>query len=127
VDADPSAGLGKEREQERTRTLSDDELRALIRGFDPTRYGRAVRLLAYTGIRRDETLGAEWTWLDSEAATLTIPAAAEKTGQTGAARRVVASPQALAARRAEEGSSRRGAARVDLRHEGWEAPTLRTC
>lgn len=97
VQADPSAQLGKEREQERSRTLSDAELRALVLGFDSTRYGRAVRLLALTGLRRDEALGAEWEWLDSEAAVLTIPPAAEKTGATrGEPRHVALSPQAVA-------------------------------
>ena len=33
------------------RVLTDDELRALVHGLDPTRYGRTVRLLALTGCR----------------------------------------------------------------------------
>jgi integrase len=97
VEADPSAGLSKEREDERKRTLTDDELRALIRGFDGTRYGRAVRLLALTGLRRDEVLGARWEWLDAEAGVLTIPPAAEKTGAArGEPRRVALSKAAVA-------------------------------
>jgi integrase len=97
VESDPSAGLGKEREAERSRTLTDDELRALIVGFDATRYGRAVRLLALTGLRRDEVLGARWSWLDAETGTLTLPPEAEKTGRSrGEPRRVALSPQAVA-------------------------------
>lgn len=97
VETDPSAELVKEREAERSRTLSDDELRELLAGFAPTRYGRAVRLLALTGLRRDEVLGACWSWLDMEAGVLTIPAEAEKTGRTrGEPRRVALSPQAVA-------------------------------
>jgi integrase len=97
VEADPSASLGKEREMERSRTLSDDELRALIHGFDGTRYGRAVRLLALTGLRRDEVLGARWQWLDTEAGTLSIPPEAEKTGKArGEPRPVALSEQAVA-------------------------------
>jgi len=97
IHADPSAGLGKEREAERTRTLTDEELRALIHGFDATRYGRAVRLLALTGLRRDEVLGVCWSWLDAEAGTLTIPPEAEKMGRSrGEARRVALSPEAVA-------------------------------
>ncbi len=96
LEADPSAGLTKERETERSRTLTDDELRALVRGFDATRYGRAVRLLVLTGLRRDEALGARWEWLDSEAGMLTIPPAAEKTGALrGEPRRVALPPQAV--------------------------------
>lgn len=97
LEADPSAGLGKERETERARTLTNEELRALIHGFDGTRYGRGVRMLALTGLRRDEVLGARWAWLDAEAGILTIPPEAEKTGRSrGEPRRVALSPQAVA-------------------------------
>jgi integrase len=95
--SDPTAGLKKERETERTRTLTDDELRALVLGFDATRYGRAVRLLALTALRRDEALAAEWTWLDSDAGLLTLPPESEKTGRArGEPRRVALSPAAVA-------------------------------
>jgi integrase len=97
VHADPSAGLGKEREAERARTLTDEELHALIHGFDATRYGRAVRLLALTGLRRDEVLGACWSWLDADAGVLTVPPESEKTGRSrGEPRRVALSPAAVA-------------------------------
>lgn len=97
LEADPSEALERERETERTRTLSDRELAALIRGFDATRYGRALRLLALTGLRRDEVLGARWRWLDAEAGILTIPPEAEKTGRSrGEPRRVALGRQALA-------------------------------
>src|SRR5262249_44252809 len=87
--ADPSSGLGKEREIERQRVLNDDELRALIRGFDATRYGRPMRLLALTGMRSDEVLGARWEWFDKDAGVLTIPPEAEKAGRVrGEQRRV---------------------------------------
>lgn len=96
VEADPSAGLLKEHEQERTRTLSDDELRAMVCGFDATRYGRAVRLLVLTGLRRDEALVSRWEWYDLKAGIMTIPPAAEKTGRTrGERRRVALSPAAV--------------------------------
>ncbi len=95
TETDPTARLEKEPETERRRTLTDGELRDLIRGFDVTRYGRAVRLLALTGLRRDEVLGARWSWLDAEASVLVIPAEAEKTGRSrGEARRVALSPAA---------------------------------
>jgi integrase len=94
IEIDPTAGLRKERERERTRTLTDDELAALIRGFDATRYGRVVRLLALTGLRRDEVLFARWTWFDATAEILTIPPEAEKTGRTRGEPRRVALPKA---------------------------------
>jgi integrase len=97
LETDPTAGLRKEREMERTRTLTDPELVALVGGFDATRYGRAIRLLVLTGLRRDEVLGARWEWLDTEARILTIPPEAEKTGRTrGEPRRVALSPAAVA-------------------------------
>lgn len=90
ADADPTSELPKEREAARSRVLTDDELRALIHGFDSTRYGRAVRLLALTGLRRDEVLGACWSWLDRDAGVMTIPPEAEKTGRSRWEPRVVA-------------------------------------
>jgi integrase len=97
IDADPTAKLKPEREAERSRVLSDAEVATLLAGFEGTRYGRAVRLLALTGLRRDEVLGARWAWYDADAATLTIPADAEKAGRArGEQRRVALSRQACA-------------------------------
>jgi integrase len=89
ISADPTDGLKKETEVERVRVLTDAELKALIHGFDATRYGRAVRLLALTGLRREEVLGARWEWLDLDGGVLTIPPAVEKAGlKRGELRRV---------------------------------------
>jgi integrase len=59
LEKDPTAGMPKEHETARTRVLSDEEIRTLITGFDQTRYGRALRLLFLTALRRDEVLGLE--------------------------------------------------------------------
>lgn len=89
ADTDPSVALAKERETERARTLRDAEVKSLVEGFDATRYGRAVRLLFLTGLRRDEVLGMRWEWLDLDAGVATIPPEAEKTGKArGEPRRV---------------------------------------
>ncbi len=97
IEKDPSRGLQKEHETARTRVLSDDEIRTLITGFDPTRYGRAVRLLFLTGLRRDEVLGLMWSWIEKEKAILTIPPEAEKMGRVrDELRRVALPPQAVA-------------------------------
>jgi integrase len=97
MESDPSAQLPKEREAERRRVLSDDELKALIVGFDATRYGRAVRMLALTGLRRGEVLGCRWAWIDTKAGVMEIPSAHEKTGAArGEARRVALSAAAVA-------------------------------
>jgi len=78
IDKDPTSGLKKEHETARTRVLTDDEIRTLITGFDPTRYGRALCLLFLTALRRDEVLGLRWSWIDMEKGVLTIPPEAEK-------------------------------------------------
>ncbi len=97
IGVSPAAGLTKEREVERRRVQSEDELRALILGFDATRYGRVVRLLALTGLRRDEVLGLRWSWLDLEVGVLSLPPEAEKAGAArGEPRQVPLSRQAIA-------------------------------
>jgi len=89
--------IEREKTAARTRVLTDDELRALVYGFGPTRYGRAVRLLALTACRRDEVLGMEWAWFDADKAVLTIPPSAEKSGaQRGEARALPLSKTAVA-------------------------------
>jgi integrase len=97
IEKDPTVGIEKEHESQRTRVLSDDEIRTLIRAFDETRYGRAVRLLFLTALRRDEVLGMKWSWLDLEKGALTIPPEAEKSGRIrDELRRVALPPQAVA-------------------------------
>jgi integrase len=87
----------RERTTERARVLVDEELRTLVQGFDATRYGRAVRLLALTGLRRHEVLAMEWDWLDTGRAVLTIPREADKSGKLrGEAREVPLSDAAVA-------------------------------
>src|SRR5262245_14932757 len=59
IEKQPTVGIQRVHEQPRTRVLTDDEIRILIRTFDETRYGRAVRLLFLTGLRREEVHGDE--------------------------------------------------------------------
>lgn len=96
ADGDPTEGVTKEREAVRTRVLTDDEIRTLIAGFDPTRYARPVRLLFLTALRRDEVLGLQWSWVDMDRGVATLPPEAEKTGRTREElRRVALSRQAV--------------------------------
>jgi integrase len=96
VDKDPTSGLQKEHETARTRVLSDDEIRTLITGFDPTRYGWALRLLFLTGLRRDEVLGLKWSWIDMEKGVLTVPPEVERMGRgRDELRRSAIPPQAV--------------------------------
>jgi len=78
-------------------SFSDDEIRTLIHGFDETRYGRALRFLFLTALRRDEVLGLKWSWLDMEKGVLTIPPESEKAGRIrDELRRAGLPPQAVA-------------------------------
>ena len=96
IEKDPTAGIAKEHEVARMRVLSDDEIRAFIRGFDDSRYGRALRLLFLTGLRRDEVLSLEWRWIDMARGVVTLPPEAEKMGRIrDELRRVALSPQAV--------------------------------
>ena len=97
LEKDPTSGMPKEHEAARTRVLSDEEIRVLIKGFDQTRYGRALRLLFLAALRRDEVLGLKWGWIDLEKGVLTIPPSVEKTGRVREElRRMGLPPQALA-------------------------------
>jgi integrase len=98
LEADPTMGIEKLPEEPRERTLSDEELRELVRAFDGTRWGGFVRLLLLTAVRRDELLGARWSDMDRERGVWTIAPAAEKAGRKrrGGARKVLLSPAALA-------------------------------
>jgi integrase len=92
----PVAGIKKLREPKRTRTLTDDEIRAVVQAFDTTPFAEYVRLLFLTAARREELLSARWG--DVYGDLWTIPAEAEKTGATrGEPRRLPLSKPALAA------------------------------
>jgi integrase len=66
----------------RTRTLSNDELRALWRASERTAYpfGHLIRLLMLAAVRRGEASGAEWSEFDFTARLWTIPARRMKGG-----------------------------------------------
>ena len=58
---------------DRERRLSDDELAQVWRACKDDDYGRIVKLLMLTGCRRAEIGKAQWSWVDLEKATFTIP------------------------------------------------------
>jgi len=95
---DPTVGIKREPEEARGRTMSDDEIRAFVAGFDGTRWRQYLRLLFLTGVRRDELLGARWADMDRQRGIWTIPPAAEKAGRArrGGPRKVILSAAALA-------------------------------
>lgn len=71
----------KPKERERTRTLTDDEIRALWTALDtvelPSCYPAYVRALLLTGQRRDEVSELPWSEIDGD--VWTIPASRYKT------------------------------------------------
>lgn len=72
------------KERARSRTLSDDELRAVwtVAEGDGA-FGALVKLLVLTGQRRDKVAGMAWEDLDLEAGVWTIPAEAREKGAGG--------------------------------------------
>lgn len=53
----------------------------------PDTAANAIRVLAFTGARRNEVTEARWSWVDLEAGTLTVPATGHKAGhRTGRAK-----------------------------------------
>ena len=64
----------------RDRVLSDDELKAvLVATLDAETYGKFVRMLAYTGMRRGEVALMERAWIDGN--IIVIPAQVAKNGR----------------------------------------------
>jgi integrase len=66
----------------RDRALSDDELRAVWNACDmETNFGRMVRLLILTGCRRQEIGSLQWSEIDLNAGTITLPPERTKNGR----------------------------------------------
>jgi integrase len=71
-------------EQGRERFLTDNELVALFKALElePSRTAAcAIALLAATGARRGEVLGARWERVDLDRRILTVPASSSKSGR----------------------------------------------
>ena len=75
VEQNPTIGTIKPKDSEgRSRVLTDAELAAICRASGDDDYGRIVRLLILTGCRRQEVGSMQWSELDADAGTWTIPA-----------------------------------------------------
>lgn len=84
IAASPASGLkAPTAERSRDRVLSDDELRAVWNASDALDwpFGPLVKLLIWTGARRDEVGAMRWSELNLDAQTWVIPAARAKNGQ----------------------------------------------
>jgi integrase len=65
---DPEAGV-----LPRERILSDSEIRIVWNALDDDEFGAIVKLLLLLGCRRSEIGGLQWSEIDEESGTLTIP------------------------------------------------------
>lgn len=77
----PASGVHRNHEERRERYLSDDESRRLfaaLDGWHEKRSADAIRLLALTGAREGEVLGATWDQIDLETGIWVKPAATVK-------------------------------------------------
>jgi len=81
VASNPVTGVRPRKEVERTRTLSDAELRAVWRALNemPEPGASFVRALMLTASRRDEVRCMQWSEIDAENGLWTVPAARTKT------------------------------------------------
>jgi integrase len=65
----------------RDRVFNDDEIRAIWSVCRDDDFGRIVRLLFFTGCRRDEIGGLRWSEINFDASEITIPGARTKSGR----------------------------------------------
>jgi integrase len=78
----PVAGTNKQKENDpRERSLSDEEAATLWNALPDDSYGRVVKLILLTGCRRGEIGGLQWSEIDTEARTITIPGSRTKNGR----------------------------------------------
>jgi integrase len=82
LDQNPMLGVNKPKSgPARDRLLSEDELRTLWAALGDDDYGDIVRLLVYTGCRRDEIGSLEFSEVYLDRAMLELPAARMKNGK----------------------------------------------
>jgi integrase len=81
-DENPVFGTNKREENgPRERALTDAEAASVFLACPDNSYGRIVRLLMLTGCRRDEIGSLQWSEIDLDAKTITLPATRTKNSQ----------------------------------------------
>ena len=81
-DANPVVGTNQHEENgPRERALNDAEAATVFLACPENDYGRIVRLLMLTGCRREEIGSLQWSEIDLEAETITLPPERTKNGQ----------------------------------------------
>ena len=81
-DENPVIGTNKQEENDpRERSLTDAEAASIFLSCPENDYGRIVRLLFLTGCRRLEIGNLQWSEIDLDAKTITLPKERTKNGQ----------------------------------------------
>ena len=84
IEANPAARMPRVKIGVRERALSDEEIPIVWSVAEAVSYpfGPFVRLLLLTGCRRSEIAGLQWSEIDLDQNTITVPAERYKTGRT---------------------------------------------
>jgi integrase len=81
-ESNPVIGTNRQRENDpRERSLSDSEAARVFLACPDNDFGRCLRLLMLTGCRRDEIGNLQWSEIDFEGRTITLPAIRTKNNQ----------------------------------------------
>ena len=78
AETNPAAFTNKENEKARERVLTDHELAKVWNALPEGDFGTIVKLLALTGLRRDEIGSLCWSEIDMKRGTITLPPARVK-------------------------------------------------
>jgi integrase len=73
AETNPAAFTNKENEKPRERVLADHELAKVWNALPEGDFGTIVKLLALTGLRRDEIGALRWSEIDMKRGTITLP------------------------------------------------------
>jgi integrase len=73
IDGNPVEGTERREEGERTRLITDAELRDVWAALRNDAYGDIMRLLVLTGARREEIGGLQWSEVDLTTRCITLP------------------------------------------------------
>jgi integrase len=83
ISHNPTIAISRHATAARSRTLTDDELRAIYKvvSAKQTAFNNIVAVLLLTGMRRGEAAAMHASWIDRQARTITIPSSVAKNGR----------------------------------------------
>jgi integrase len=79
-ESNPTIGTNSQVETPRARVLTDAELAKIWKAAADDDYGRIIKLLILTGLRRTEIGGLRWSEIDMDQKLITLPATRTKNG-----------------------------------------------